>query len=181
MHLCILLVILIGVYLTKEYSMKLFTLSITLLRGVFSIVSAQWLPVPDFGGTILNDNVNQAVNTDLADDPLRDWIYNIVTDGTNSIENISSNNTQIEDFGTAQNSTLTIVTNIINWLLWILALVSLLYLLYHGFLILTARDDEEQYKTGIQGIKYATIALLWIWLSRFIVSMIFYFISIITV
>lgn len=167
--------------MTKKQHMKLFALFLTLFLGLFTLVSAQWLPVPDFGGTILNDNISQAVNTNLADDPLRDGIYNIVTDGTNGIENISSNNTQIEDFGTAQNSTLAIVTNIINWLLWILALVALLYLLYHGFLILTARDDEEQYKQGIQWIKYAAIALLWIWLSRFIVSMIFYFISIIIV
>lgn len=159
--------------------MKLFILCTTLLLGIFSLVSAQWLPAPDFGGTILNDNINQAVNTDLADDPLRDGVYNIITDGTNSVENISSNDTQIENFGSAQNNTLAIVTNIINWLLWILALVSLLYLLYHGFLVLTARDDEEQYKKGIQWIKYAAIALIGIGLSRFIVSMIFYFISII--
>lgn len=56
-------------------------------------------------------------------------------------------------------------------------MVALIYLMYHGVLILTAAGDEERFNTGLQGIKYAAIALAGIGLSWFIISLIFYLID----
>jgi len=60
-----------------------------------------------------------------------------------------------------------------------LGLVALVYLIYHGFLILTASGDENQYKKGIAGIKFAAIALAGIGASWLIVSAIFWLIALV--
>jgi len=72
-----------------------------------------------------------------------------------------------------------VIKKIINYALWMLSLVALIYLIYHGFLILTAAGEEEQYKKGLKGIKYAAIAIVGIGASRLIVSFIFWLINLI--
>jgi len=132
---------------------------------------------PDINTTILNQNLNQAVNTDLAADPLRDGAYFIINDGTNSVDNVIGSNQQIGTFGNAKNRVINIFNTIINYTLGLLSMVALVYLIYHGILILTAAGDEERFNTGLQWIKYAGIALAWIGLSWFVVSLIFYLID----
>lgn len=99
--------------------------------------------------TILNTNENDAVNTDLTNgNPIRDGIYNVIQDQqdpNNTINNIIGNGNAINDHSTAQNQTFQIINNFINYALGLLALIALLYLLYHGFLMVTATGDEEQY------------------------------------
>lgn len=99
--------------------------------------------------TILNTNENDAVNTDLTTgNPIRDGIYNVIQDQqdpNNTINNIIGNGNAINDHTTAQNQTFQIINNFINYALGLLALIALIYLLYHGFLMITATGDEEQY------------------------------------
>lgn len=133
---------------------------------------------PDINTTILNPNLNQAVNTDLANDPLRDGAYVIINDGwSNSVDNIIGSNQPIGTFGNAKNRVINILNTIINYTLGLLAMVALVYLMYHGVLILTAAGDEERFNNGLQWIKYSAIALAGIGLSWFIVSLIFYLID----
>lgn len=138
---------------------------------------------PDINTTILNTNLNQTINTDLSTDPLRDGAYVIINDGTNqpwwSVENIIGNDpaNQISSFANAKNRIINILNQIMNYTLGLLALVALVYLMYHGIMMVTAAGDEERYNKWFGGIKYASIALAWIWLSWFVVSLIFYIID----
>lgn len=144
----------------------------------FPLLGQTQFVTPDINTTILNQNLDQIVNTDLATDPLRDGAFVIINDGTNSVDNvIGSNEPQIGTFGNAKNRVINILNTIINYMLWLLAMVALVYLIYHGVLILTAAGDEERFNTGLQGIKYAAIALAGIGLSWFIISLIFYLID----
>lgn len=59
--------------------------------------------------------------------------------------NIIGGNNEIGDHMTAQNQTFQIINNFINYALGLLALIALVYLLYHGFLMVTAAGDDEQY------------------------------------
>ena len=150
----------------------------TLILLFFPILGQTQFVTPDINTTILNRNLDQIVNTELANDPLRDWTFVIINDGTNSVDNIiGSDEPQIGTFGNAKNRVINILNTIINYTLGLLAMVALVYLMYHGVLILTAAGDEERFNTGLQGIKYAGIALAGIWLSRFVVSLIFYLID----
>jgi len=129
--------------------------------------------------TILNTDINQAVNTDLWSntiwDPLRQWAYQVVhsDDWLHELWWIIDNSTQITDHNTALNRTLEIIKNIINYALGLLSLVALIYMIYHGFLMLSAAWDESRYKNWFKWIKNAIIAIAGIWLSRFIISLIF--------
>ncbi|UFX82831.1 Mbov_0395 family pilin-like conjugal transfer protein [Candidatus Absconditicoccus praedator] len=83
----------------------------------------------------------------------------------------------IEDSEQAQSSTVDYITVIVNYFLGILSLVALVYLLYHGFLMVTAAGDDEKYKKGGAGIKYATIALIGIGVSWFFISLLIYLVE----
>ena len=154
------------------------------LISIITSTYARWLNIPNVDSTILNTNENDAVNTDLTNgNPIRDGIYNVIQDQqdpNNTINNIIGNGNAINDHSTAQNQTFQIINNFINYALGLLALIALLYLLYHGFLMVTATGDEEQYNKWLQWIKYAGIALAGIGVSWFIVSLIFYLIGLIT-
>lgn len=150
--------------------------ALTLLS--FPLLGQTQFVTPDINTTILNQNLDQIVNTDLATDPLRDGAFVIINDGTNSVDNvIGSNEPQIWTFGNAKNRVINILNTIINYTLWLLAMVALVYLMYHGVLILTAAGDEERFNSWLQGIKYAAIALAGIGLSWFVISLIFYLID----
>jgi hypothetical protein len=139
-----------------------------LLHSIFWVAVLVTLPLlgqaqlvtPDITTSILNPNLDQAINTDLANDPLRDGAFFVINDGTNSVEGvIGSDEPQIGTFGNAKNRIINILNTIINYTLGLLALVALVYLMYHGILILTAAGEEERFNTGLKGLKYAAIAL----------------------
>lgn len=69
---------------------------------------------------------------------------------------------------------------IINRTLWILTFVVLVYMLYNWFLILTAGSDEKNSTKWKGWIKTAIIAIVWIGISRLIISAIIRFIDKIT-
>ncbi len=144
----------------------------------FPLLGQTQFVTPDINTTILNQNLDWVVNTDLATDPLRDGAFVIINDWTNSVDNvIGSNDPQIGTFGNAKNRVINILNIIINYTLGLLAMVALVYLMYHGVLILTAAGDEERFNTGLKWIQYAAIALAGIGLSWLVISLIFYLID----
>jgi len=145
------------------------------------------LEVPGQDSTIYNNNINKTVNTDKIDDPLRWWSYMIISNKETKGDNDNENSIkwivdiwEISDHGSAQLSVLNIIKSMINYFLWLTGLVALVYLLYHGFLMVTASGDDTQYKKWLKWIKYAIIAIVGLWTSFFIISLIFFLIDYIT-
>lgn len=157
-------------------------------KMLFSLFILLWLSnlscfavvAPSSDSTILNTDLNQVIETDDIQDPLRDGAYGIIGgDNTDPNKQISSilDNGKITQHKTAMDSTLNLVKKAINYLLWFLWLIALVFMIYHWFLILTAGDDDAQYKKWLKSIKYAFIAIWWIWISWLFVSLIFRLIS----
>ncbi len=148
--------------------------------GVLSLTCGQ-LIIPDSENYILNENDQQVLNTENIGDPLRDGAYNIVSPvtGTGELAWLTATEEKISSHEIAKNKTMKIIKNAINYALWMLTLIALVYLIYHGFLIVTAAGDDTQYKKWIAGAKYAAIAIVGIWASRLIVSMIFWLLALI--
>lgn len=159
-------------------SLILIIISSLLLTNVFG----QWLNLWNTN-TILNTDINKAIDTNTSNgtiwDPIREWAYQIVNAGNSwqQIWWIISNDNEIATHEIALNKTLQIIKNIINYALGLVSLIALIYLLFHWFMIVTAAWDEARYKKWLAWIKYAAIALAWIWLSRFIISFIFWIIK----
>lgn len=65
----------------------------------------------------------------------------------------------------------------INRVLGLLSLISLIVLLFGWFKMVTAAGDEAKYKEGFKVLKQAGVWLAVIWLSRFIVTIIFWLIT----
>lgn len=115
---------------------------------------------------------SDVVNTSLVwTDPLREWASNPWTKLRNTI------NIPIYNTSQAKNETLNLIKGIMNYALWLLWLVALVYLIVHWFIMITAAWNDEKYKKWFQWIKYWTIALIGIWISWFVVSLILYLIN----
>lgn len=103
-----------------------------------------------------------------ADTPLRGFGLN--NDNVTWISNLWVD--QVEDA-----ELIDVVKSFINWVLGILSLIALIIILYAGFKMVTANGDETKYKDGFKIIQQAAVWLAVIWLSWFIVSMIFWLIQ----
>ena len=87
-------------------------------------------------------------------------------------ENVSEFNTLWTE-NTSEDELIDVVKTFINWILGILSLIALIIILYAGFKMVTANWDETKYKDGFKIIQQAAVWLAVIWLSWFIVSMVF--------
>ncbi len=129
--------------------------------------------------TILNTNIEATIDTNVGNstiaNPLREWAFHVVhsDDWIYRVEWIVDSDSEITKHSTALERTLGIVKRIIHRALWLLSLVALVYILVHGFMMVTAAWDDTKYKKWMKWIKNAAIALWGIWLSRFIISLIF--------
>lgn len=162
-----------------------------MIFSIWPVIYGQYGPF-ELGNdqTIINQDLEQAINAEgsngqAIDDPLREGAYFAIdaqdTDTPEAvIENIVGVGEQIDEHRTALENTLTIVKKSINYALWLLALVALIYLIYNGFMMVTAAGNETQFKKWVKGLKTAIIAIVWVGISRFIVSIIFWIIEKIT-
>lgn len=130
--------------------------------------------------TIYTDTESKYIEAKNINDPIRDWAYAAInnpgewTDSNESqIIGVQGIDNQITNHQTAEKWTLKYIYNIINFALAWLSLVALLYLIYHWMIVLTAAGDDNRYKEGMKGIKYAVIAILGIGLSWIFISGIF--------
>lgn len=156
---------------------KLMLLGIRIYASMIVVWYAQMI-VPNATNHILTENKQQILNVDGIEDPLRDGAYSVTQapDQSSSLDVVSATD-KIGSHQKAQNKTMAIVKNIINYALWMVALIALVYLIYHGFLMVTASGDDTQYKQWLKGIKFATIAIVGIWTSWLIVSLIFWLLA----
>lgn len=143
---------------------------------LFSTCNAQ-LEIP-WESTIFNNNQDQYIDANDISNPIRDWAYTAIKspDETSEISWVQWAWQKIEDHTAAREKTFAIIKNLINYALWLLSLIALVYIIYHGIIILTAAWDDAKYKEGLKWVKFAAIALIWIWLSRVVVSSIFWLI-----
>jgi len=162
-------------------------IAIILLLTISLFVSSSLaLEIPGPKSSIYNENINEAINTDNIDNPLRDGSFMIIDNqkvklGDEQAIEIKGivNVWDIQSHNQAKENILNILKNIINYALGLLGLIALIYLLAHGFMILTAAWDDEKYKKGLKGIKYASIALGGIGLSFFMIKFVFRLINIV--
>ena len=73
-----------------------------------------------------------------------------------------------------------IIKKFINYALGLLALIAFAMLLWGGYKMVMSGGDEEAYKEGLKILKNAAIGIAFISISWFLVTFIFYIISIIT-
>lgn len=80
--------------------------------------------------------------------------------------------------GTDQgDSLIQIIKNAINWLLGLMGLIALVVLLWGGFQMVTAAGDDAKYQNGFKILKQAGVGLVFIGISYFFVSIIFWLIG----
>ena len=72
------------------------------------------------------------------------------------------------------------IKSFINWMLGLLSLIALVILLFGWFKMVTAAGDETKYKDGFKILQQAWVGLAVIWLSWFVVSIIFWIIGWVT-
>ncbi len=125
--------------------------------------------------SIYSNNQSNYIDASGISNPLRDWTYTAIQspDSESEIWGIQWIDNKIEDHDSAREKTFTIVKNLINYALGLLSLIALIYVIYHGIIIITAAGDDSKYKQWLKWIRTAAIALVWIWLSRIVVSSIF--------
>ncbi len=101
---------------------------------------------------------------------------------TNLGDVTSTSSVGVAGAGTAQGSKLIdVIKSFINWMLGMLALIALVILLRGGFQMVTAAGDDAKYKKGFKILQQAAIGLVFIWVSRLVVSVIFRLLGIIGV
>lgn len=118
-------------------------------------------------------NVSEVI-VDIDGNPLRQWTYLPVQspDWTEQIWII--NQWEIQTYEQGQLQTLQYIKNIINYFLGFLAAIALILLMYAGFKVVIAWTDDEKYKDAVSTFRKVALAILWIGLSWFIVTMVFY-------
>ncbi len=84
-------------------------------------------------------------------------------------------------WGQTDDALITVIKQFINWMLGMLALIALVILIRGGFQMVTAAGDEGKYKKGFKILQQAAIGLVFIWVSRLVVSVIFWLLWVIWV
>lgn len=130
------------------------------LAMVVWIFGLSFVSIPDVANAQLFQTANQYENP-------------IEADGSENLNLVGAGAWQ-------QDSFVNVVKWAINWLLGILALIALIVLLYGGFQMVTAAGNEEQYGKWMTILKQAAFGLIMIGIARFIVSIIFWLVSLFT-
>ncbi len=79
-----------------------------------------------------------------------------------------------------EDSLVNVITWVVNRVLWVLSLIALLVVLRWWFQMVIAAWDEDKYNKWFTILKQASVWLAMIWLARFLVSGIFWLISLVT-
>lgn len=120
--------------------------------------------------TILNDSEKNIVKKSFSDDDgqIRSGMYTF----RKNLKGIFLWD-EIKDGATAREKFLNTIKSIINFTLGFIGLVALLYLIYHGLMMLFNPWDDAKIEDGWKAIRYAGIAIIWVWVAWFIVSIVF--------
>lgn len=79
-----------------------------------------------------------------------------------------------------RDSFVNVIRGAINRVLGILALIALILLLWGGFQMVTAAGDDGKYQSGFTILKQAAVGLILIGVARFVISIIFFVINLVT-
>ena len=126
-----------------------------------------WLAGMLWLGTLWMVNAESLANSVTYNDEI--WFAG----STNDSQNKGSINTLWQD-DDQQWWLIQVIKNFINWVLWIMALIVLVIVLVWWFQMVTASGNEEKYKKWFTILKHAGIWLVVIWLSWFVVTIIFW-------
>lgn len=133
------------------------------------------------GDPIVTQKVEDVVGTEIrnAEDPLRDGTQKL-WEGVGDTSDDKIYYEEIEDTQSAREKTTDYIKGLMNYALALAGLVALVYLIYHGFMAVTAGGDEDRLKKWMQGVRYALIAIIGIGIARFLISLIFRLINLLT-
>ena len=127
--------------------------------------------------TILTNTTDDVVSGDISasDDVVNAGIDAI---GGGQIDGIYGET--IADNATAWEKATNLMKWFMNYLLWLVGLIALGYLIVNGFITLTAGDNEERSARWMKWIRVAALAIAWLALSWFLLSLIFFLIFTVT-
>ncbi len=97
-------------------------------------------------------------------------------DGSVRVDEVELKGTETDQ----KDALIDVIKGVVNRTLWILWLIALIILLRGGFQVLTAWDDEGKSETWYKYLKTSATALIYIGVARFIVSILFYVLGLIT-
>ena len=87
---------------------------------------------------------------------------------------------QVTDYNTELWYFLALIKIAVNRILGILAFIALIYMLYCWFLVLSSWSDDKNASNGKKWIKTAAVAIAWIWLAWLIISVMIWFIKVVS-
>ncbi len=126
----------------------------------------------DFVGCPDDQLTNDPTVNDVGDNPLSQGAEAV----GNNIEGIKNDNAS--NSAQAQNNLLLYIKTIVDYLLWFLAAAVLLYFLWWGYQMVVAAGDESKYNEWITKMKRWLIAVVGIWVSWYIISLIFHIVGV---
>lgn len=135
---------------------------------------------------ILTHDSSSFLDTEpIEDDAVRKGMHTAITNprgekDNERIENLLSSWSEIDSHETATQKTLRIIHNILNYVLGFATAVALIMIIIGGIKVLTAAGNDKQFAEGKKSISKVAIALIWIGFSWLIVSLIFWFLRLIT-
>ena len=159
------LVVLTGVTLLPLTSFALGTISNS--QSKFTTQSSDVIATDDIQGNPLRDGTYDAVAPGGSDGTQTNWQPQ--ADDGNFFKEIVAP-MRIKTYSEIQSQGLRFVKSLVNYALGLVSFVALCYLIYHGFLMVTAAGDDKQYNKGMDGVKFAAIALVGLGVSRYLVS-----------
>ncbi len=153
----------------KSIYVWVWTLCIGFCLSIWSVFSSA---IADAGADFPLGDGTEASNDGSAID-----FWQLIKD--DAIDPTDSASEQIQEelginYGQAENQRATYyIQELINWFLAIVGLVSLIVLVYGFYKMFAANDNAEAFADAVKIVKWAAIALLVIWVSRYLVSIIF--------
>lgn len=84
---------------------------------------------------------------------------------------------ETDKYGTVITTTMEKISNVVNVALWFLALIAVIYLIIQWIKMLFNPDDDKVQTQALEAIKTVAWVLVGIWLTWFIITAVFYVIS----
>lgn len=143
-----------------------------------TVFSALDYPIGEWE-TILTSNPDDVIGQKIknSDDVLRDWTEAVAEWIWDAAWSEKIYYSEIKNTAEAWTEFIRTWKWIVNWTLSVAWLAALIYILTHWFIALTAWWDEEKLKKWMAWIKYGLIAVFWIAVAWFILSLIFWLIK----
>ena len=161
----------------RKYNYYLLTLVITC--ATFFWISITMAANHSLWNTQLLDKILTTQDTQIIPkdkDEITKWINAGVKNEDSIIHNLVDTNELDKTQETATTRTVKLIQRILNFALSLVSFIALIILIFAGVQMLTAAWDQSKFDTWKKTLRRVIIWIVWIAISRFIVSMIFRFI-----